>query len=141
MSTSALKTAAIVLGLIYFIWPIDLIPDRFGILGRLDDVLLIAFMIWKTYQSRHTNSTQQKASSTHQASRPQQAPASPAKSPAEILEVSPDATREEIETRYRELMKQYHPDRVTHLGKEFQELAHEKAVEIQGAYQALIGNH
>jgi len=32
----------------------------------------------------------------------------------------------------------YHPDKVTHLGKEFQELAHRKLVAIQRAYEILM---
>jgi DnaJ-domain-containing protein 1 len=34
-------------------------------------------------------------------------------------------------------MTEYHPDKVTHLGKELQELAHRKVLEIQRAYQQL----
>ncbi|MBK8049301.1 MAG: DnaJ domain-containing protein [Anaerolineales bacterium] len=38
------------------------------------------------------------------------------------------------------MAKQYHPDRVTHLGPEFQSLAEEKMKEINAAYQALKDN-
>ncbi len=62
------------------------------------------------------------------------------KSPHEILGVSPDATREEIRTAYLSLAKQYHPDRVSHLGKEFQELAEKRFKEIQQAYSTLSPN-
>jgi DnaJ like chaperone protein len=34
-------------------------------------------------------------------------------------------------------MKEYHPDKVAHLGEELQELAHRKVLEIQKAYQQL----
>jgi DnaJ-domain-containing protein 1 len=34
-------------------------------------------------------------------------------------------------------MHEYHPDKVAHLGKELQQLAHRKALEIQQAYQQL----
>ncbi|MFW6334535.1 MAG: J domain-containing protein, partial [Desulfosalsimonas sp.] len=40
----------------------------------------------------------------------------------------------------RKLAQQYHPDKVSHLGKEFQELAARKFVEIQEAYETLTGN-
>jgi len=59
------------------------------------------------------------------------------KSPHEILGISPDATREEIRTAYLNLAKQYHPDRVSHLGEEFQELAEKRFKEIQQAYATL----
>jgi curved DNA-binding protein CbpA len=55
-----------------------------------------------------------------------------------ILGVTPTATLEEIEAAYRQKAKQYHPDKVSHLGPEFQELAERKMKEINEAYEALI---
>ncbi len=37
----------------------------------------------------------------------------------------------------RRPMAEYHPDKIAHLGKELQELAHQKVLEIQRAYQQL----
>lgn len=34
-------------------------------------------------------------------------------------------------------MNEYHPDKVAHLGEDLQKLAHQKALEIQRAYQQL----
>jgi DnaJ-class molecular chaperone len=34
-------------------------------------------------------------------------------------------------------VSRYHPDKVAHLGKEFQELAHKKLLAIQRAYEIL----
>jgi len=59
------------------------------------------------------------------------------KSNHEILGVPPDATMEEIQKAYKERIKQYHPDKVSHLGEEFSYLANEKFLEIQKAYGAL----
>jgi DnaJ like chaperone protein len=44
---------------------------------------------------------------------------------------------EEIKAAYKKLASQYHPDKVQHLGKEFQQMAHEKFVSIQKAYDKL----
>lgn len=60
------------------------------------------------------------------------------KSPYDILGVDINATKEEIHAAYRKLVKQYHPDRVAHLGKEFQDLANKKFIEIKDAYNTLM---
>ena len=39
-----------------------------------------------------------------------------------ILEVSPDATDAEVKKAYRKMANKYHPDKVSHLGDEFQKL-------------------
>ena len=60
------------------------------------------------------------------------------KDPYEILGLSPGASREEIHAAYRTAAQQYHPDKVAHLGVEFQELARRKFLEIQSAYELLM---
>jgi hypothetical protein len=60
---------------------------------------------------------------------------------AAILGVSPDSPREILQVRFRELIKQYHPDSVHHLGHEFRVIAEEKAKEIIWAHQYLSSRH
>lgn len=55
----------------------------------------------------------------------------------EILGVSPEDDRDAVRSAYRELARKYHPDRVDHLGPEFRNLAQEKFVEIQTAYERI----
>jgi DnaJ like chaperone protein len=55
----------------------------------------------------------------------------------EILGVSPDTDRDAVRSAYRGLVRKYHPDRVDHLGPEFRDLAQEKFVEIQKAYERI----
>jgi hypothetical protein len=57
--------------------------------------------------------------------------------PYEILGVKPGAGPEEIQAAYRRAVQKYHPDKVSHLGEEFQELARKKFIEIQKAYEEL----
>ena len=59
------------------------------------------------------------------------------KDPYEIFNVSRGASRAEIDARYKELAKDYHPDRVAHLGEDLRKVAHEKMIEIQRAYDTL----
>lgn len=54
--------------------------------------------------------------------------------PFQALGLNPTATLKEVETAYRQLIKQYHPDRTTGLGPEIQEVAKRKTQEINDAY-------
>ena len=54
-----------------------------------------------------------------------------------ILEISPDASNDEIKRAYRKMANKYHPDKVPHLGKEIQAAAEEKFKALNNAYQQL----
>ncbi len=54
-----------------------------------------------------------------------------------ILGITPNATEAEIKKAYRDLMRQYHPDRVSGLGPELQETASRRAQEINEAYHII----
>ena len=54
-----------------------------------------------------------------------------------ILEITKDATIDEIKTAYRKMAKKYHPDKVIHLGEEHQKGAEEKFKQVQEAYDHL----
>jgi len=54
-----------------------------------------------------------------------------------ILELDPTATISEIKKAYRKMAKKYHPDKVSHLGKEHQKGAEEKFRKVQEAYEQL----
>ncbi len=55
----------------------------------------------------------------------------------EQLEVASTASPDEIKRSFRTLIARYHPDKVQHLGKEFQEMAAERAAELTEAYRIL----
>jgi DnaJ-domain-containing protein 1 len=59
------------------------------------------------------------------------------KDPYTVLGVGRNATVDEIKKAYRRLVNTYHPDKVNHMGEEFQKLAEIKFKEIQEAYQQL----
>jgi curved DNA-binding protein CbpA len=59
------------------------------------------------------------------------------KSYYEMLEVPPSASTEEIKRAFRREIAKYHPDKVQHLGREFQEIASVKAAELTQAYKTL----
>jgi hypothetical protein len=58
-------------------------------------------------------------------------------SPHEILGVPPNATPDEIYRQFCRLAVRYHPDKVHHLGAEFQAEAHRRFVALQRAYETL----
>ncbi len=146
----------VILVLLYILSPIDGIPDVIPLLGWLDDTLMVGLMAYYLrykrmpkfihrlgrlfFQNRESKSGsradtsfEQNNSGTYQAGK---AP-SASKDPYEILGVEPGASIEEIQAAYRAAAQQYHPDKVAHLGDEFQALAQEKFVQIQEAYDFL----
>ncbi|MBR9913441.1 MAG: DnaJ domain-containing protein [Algicola sp.] len=54
-----------------------------------------------------------------------------------ILEITPEATDDEVKKAYRKMAKKYHPDKVIHLGEEHQKGAEEKFRQVQLAYEQL----
>jgi hypothetical protein len=59
--------------------------------------------------------------------------------PHEVLGVPADATPDAIRDAYRDLARQYHPDRVANLGPELREVAEARMREINAAFEALGG--
>ncbi len=55
----------------------------------------------------------------------------------ELLELTGSATFEDIKRNFRREIAKYHPDKVQHLGEEFQEIAAVKAAELTQAYKTL----
>ncbi len=54
-----------------------------------------------------------------------------------ILEITPDASDDEIKKAYRKMAKKYHPDKVASLGEEVMDQAEEKFRKVQEAYENL----
>ena len=54
-----------------------------------------------------------------------------------ILEISPDATNDEVKKAYRKMAVKYHPDKVATLGEDVQKAAEEKFKAISQAYEAI----
>ena len=55
----------------------------------------------------------------------------------QLLDVPATASQDEIKRAFRLQIARYHPDKVHHLGKEFQEMAAERAAELTEAYRIL----
>ena len=56
----------------------------------------------------------------------------------ELLAVEPTASPEEVKRAFRREIARYHPDKVQHLGPEFQDIAATRAAELTEAYRVLM---
>ena len=125
--------------LLYFINPYDVVPDFLLGPGWLDDLAVFGVVLW--WMSRRKRAHQASSTSSAYAGKGREAPGRqevPEEDPHKILGVQRGASKQEITGVYKRLAAQYHPDKVQHLGKEFQDLAHKKFVAIQKAYDTLI---
>jgi uncharacterized membrane protein YkvA (DUF1232 family) len=147
MDPKTLRNLLILAALVYFVLPYDVFPDFFGLPGRIDDVLLMAWLVW--FYRNHVHPSIAAGSGQDPTGRSAgeglgQGAGGASKDgkafdPHEILGVSRSASSEAIRAAYRSRMQEYHPDKVAHLGAELQELAHEKSQQIQRAYRELSG--
>ncbi len=157
-----MKLFILILAIIYFLSPFDLIPDYIMGPGLIDDIIVLLSTLgywyltgsskgedeirdaWHRYQQQqggpHTGSGGTgSAGSKQQEYRQRTKTASDTgpKDPYEVLGVSRSASKEEIRRAYRELANKYHPDKVAHLGEEFRKIAENRFKDIQAAYQTL----
>jgi DnaJ like chaperone protein len=55
----------------------------------------------------------------------------------QILEITPDASDDEVKKAYHKMAVKYHPDKVSHLGPDIQKSAKEKFQELNAAYNGI----
>ena len=136
-----MKLALSLLALIYLLSPYDIVPDIFAGWGWMDD-LVIVYFLWRYFYKGKGNPfaqwrTEGRPNENTGGSGSPPTGESKSKDPYEVLQISKGASREEIRTAYKQLAGKYHPDKVLHLGEEFQHLAEARFKEIQAAYQEL----
>jgi hypothetical protein len=136
----------ILIALLYIISPVDAIPDFLPGLGWLDDLIVLGILAWVLIARQRGRSPwdvfrgRMGGGWTHRSSGPRPEDLTTDFSTMDmyaLLDVSPSASPEEIKAAYKRAVARYHPDKVAHLGKEFQELAHKKLLAIQQAYEIL----
>ena len=134
---------------LYFLSPLDLIPDVFFPVGFLDDLLVILVVLSGSpflkkiiseslkkiggYPPPEEEIPFEQENGFQENSEKKEKTA--VKSPWEILGVSEKAGIEEIKEAYRKRCAEYHPDKVAHLGIELQKVANEEFKKIQSAYE------
>lgn len=145
--------------LAYFVLPLDAVPDFLPGIGYTDDlgVLLTALATtvvhvkpahrerarelveWKWATERTNQRDSHRDSGKRGADRTP--PGKPALHYAAVLGVPPGSAPQAIRAHYVDLVKKYHPDRVSHLGPEFQEMAEQKMKDINQAYAYYKNRH
>jgi len=128
-----IRIILIVLAILYTLSPYDFIPDFLVGWGWLDDLVILG-LLWRYLKGRSKRPFTFRGP-YQRAARPTEGKAF--KDPYTILGIGKDATKEEIKQAYRKLANKYHPDKVTHLGEEFQKLSEKRFIEIQEAYRIL----
>jgi len=135
----------LIAAIIYILWPYDILADLLPGWGWIDD-LLIAYLVWRfgfTRARRHDRRKSRPGSDSRQEEKETEPDPEAAQlpDPYQVLNVPRDAPLEEINRAYRKLAAKYHPDKVTHLGEEFRELAEIRFKEIQTAHDRLRQRH
>ena len=134
------------LGLIYTLCPYDLFPDLIIGWGWIDDIAVLGLLWWYFYKYKKKRSGYERyfrKGDQHFEGTREGGPfkgdttGSTPKDPYSVLEISGKASQEDIKQAFRRLANKYHPDKVSHMGDEFKELAERRFKEIQEAYQKL----
>jgi hypothetical protein len=132
-----------ILALAYVICPVDLLPDWLVGIGWIDDIVVLGLLWWYLYRySRRRFRAEEGPFSgggawSSQQKREQPTGNGSSRDPYQVLGIGRNASQEEIKQAYKRLAGKYHPDKVSHLGPEFQALAEKRFKEIQAAYEAL----
>lgn len=131
------KIIMAVLGIGYVLSPYDLISG-YSLISRIDD-LIVVWLLWRylfSARAKGSNAGRRAGESFRENAHARSEDES--QGPFQILGLSPGASDDEIRQAYRRLANMYHPDKVLHLGDEFQRLAEHKFKRIQHAYQVLM---
>ena len=149
-----MKILFIILAIIYSLLPYDILPDFLVGWGWLDDLVIWGLLVRYLYTQKKkassyynyyrksqeafkNNYRQSGGGNESRAGKDRPKDATAAQDPYSVLGVDKNASQEDIKKAYRELVNKYHPDKVAHLGDEFQKLADRRFKEIQQAYQIL----
>jgi hypothetical protein len=130
-----------ILIVLYILSPYDLIPDLIPGWGWVDD-LLVGGLCWYflVYRRRGRGPDEAQQGGRKEATAEEAPPEEVKKDPYAVLGIDRSASGEEIRIAYLRLAAKYHPDKVSHLGEEFRDLAAKRFKEIKAAFDALNGS-
>ncbi len=131
----ALRWVFWLLPILYFLLPLDF--DRLGLLGRLDDILVMGFSYWAFERAGKFKDFFREARKQGAAPPAQDGDPLEGKTPHQILGLGRQADAAAIKAAYRRLVSLYHPDKFAHLGTEFEATAQRRTRAIIAAYERL----
>lgn len=99
-------------------------------LGQLDFIRIASMFSQFSQQERTRSQNYNQNSYFHQENKIDNA--------YNILGVSRNADKDDVKSAFRKLSKEYHPDKVAHLGEEYQKIAKEKFIKIKEAYDLIM---
>lgn len=130
----------LILLVFYILSPVDFIPDFIPFVGRIDDIVIPIILFWlykKKFQRQSYKYSTGPSDENRNFGNENVRTAKSKKDPYRVLNIDRGSSELEIKRAYKEMLSKYHPDKVAHLGKELQDLAHEKVIEITEAYNDL----
>lgn len=142
----------LVLLVLYVLSPVDLVPDVLGLPGRLDDLLVAAAGLFYLHQlQRRKPGSGKRPGAGRNRDKPRGSTGEQTegagfedrvpggyRDPYEVMGLPPETPVEEIRRHYKEQLLRYHPDRVQHLGEEFQDLAEQKTKDLNSAFEEIL---
>ncbi len=120
----------IIILIIYIISPLDLFPFVF------DDLIASGFLFyfWRKFKNQKSQKNYYSRSQSQANKNTEPDGSMSLDESYRLLNISPDASLNEVQKAYKEKMAKSHPDKVAHLGEELQEKAGELTVKINKAY-------
>ncbi len=125
----------LLLAVLYILVPLDIIPDRLGRLGRLDDLFVAFAVIYWFFFKPFIDDLRGKTNKAAKKNNPsnEEKP----EDPWLILGISKNAPPAEIKKAYHERMRQYHPDLVEKMGPKIKKVAQKETQKINRAFAQL----
>lgn len=130
-----------IIPVLYFVSPLDLMPDMAPLIGRVDDILFFVAAILLMQRAQNMagffkQAKQHKKRGDHLPP-PEKQAGDPLANPHAVLGIDTDADADGIRKAYRKQLTTYHPDRFSHLGPEFEAVAAARTRAIVKAYETL----
>jgi DnaJ like chaperone protein len=144
-----MKLVLLILAVLYALFPYDLFPDLIAGWGWIDDLIILGLLWWYFFRYQKGRYGSQRffrgkartygehAQGFSDPGRNDEAQEA-TKDPYSVLGIARTASSEEIKQAYRKLASKYHPDKVSHMGEDFRDLAEKRFKEIQSAYQEVM---